>query len=255
MKMQPENDVTVSIITPVYNSERYIMEALQSVMNQTFTNWELIVVDDMSTDNTCRIVLEVCKKDPRVRLIKLKTHEGPSVARQEATKLAKGRFIAFLDSDDIWMKEKLKEQIDFMLLGNHAISCTAYEQINEVGERNGRILRPPYRANYNRVLLDCPIGNSTVVYDTEKLGKCYGPNIKNREDYALWLKILKRENYIWGYPQILTQYRIRKKSLSRNKIKLVYYHWILYRDFEHLSITKSLLHICIWGIIKLLKIK
>ena len=249
------NFFLVSVITPAHNSAQYIGEAIKSVQNQTVSNWEMLIIDDASTDRTCEIVEKFQINDKRVRLIKLPKNSGPSAARQKGTSEARGRFIAFLDSDDIWERSKLEKQLNFMLQNKYAISSTAYEKINDFGNTIGKIIIPPEKADYERVLLDCPVGNSTVVYDTSVLGKCYGPSIRNREDYGLWLRILKKEKYIWGYPQVLTYYRIRKHSLSRNKLKLVRYHWILYRDFEQLSVIRSIFHIVVWAIIKVLKIK
>ena len=245
----------VSIIMPAHNSEGFIKESIRSVQQQTFHDWELIIVDDASTDGTAGAVRALAQTDGRIKLLVLDSNQGPSTARQYATKVARGQYIAFLDSDDLWYPNKLRYQLAFMKEQGCAISCTAYEQIDEDGNYIGKTIRPPQRADYNRVLLSCPVGNSTVVYDTMKLGKCYAPDIKNREDYALWLKILKKEKYIFGISSILTKYRVRKDSQSRNKLKLIKYHWILYRDFEHLSFLRSVFHIVIWGFIKLLRIK
>lgn len=249
------NEVLVSIITPAFNSAQYISDAINSVQNQTLKNWEMLVVDDASTDNTANIVHSYSRNDVRIKYIGLETNQGPSVARQKGTIQAKGRYIAFLDSDDVWYESKLERQIKFMQDHNCAFSCTAYEQVDEVGRPLGKVITPPQKADYNRVLLDCPVGNSTVVYDTKILGKCFGPDIKNREDYGLWLKILKKENFVWGIRDILSKYRVRKKSQSRNKFKLVIYQWILYRDFEHLSVFRSLFHVLFWCTIKILRLK
>ena len=250
-----DNKVLVSIITPAYNSARYLPDTIYSVQNQTFQNWELIVVDDASKDETCKVVENLMTNDSRIILLRQNENMGPSFARQQGIKIARGRFIAFLDSDDLWDEKKLTLQLRFMLENSYAFTCTAYEQIDEDGESRGHVLVPPEKADYDRVLLDCPIGNSTVMYDTQILGKCYGPDLKNREDYALWLKILKQEKYVFGLPIVLTKYRIRRGSQSRNKLKLVRYHWVLYRKVEHLSLIKSAYHILIWGLIKLLGIK
>ena len=250
-----KKEVLVSVITPAYNSAKFIAETIKSVQLQTVTDWEMIVIDDASTDNTVEIVKHFLEIDKRIKLFSLKTNHGPSKARQLGTKLALGRYIAFLDSDDLWYVNKLERQINFMVEHNCAFSCTAYEQIDEEGHLKNRVITPPRFASYNRVILDCPVGNSTVIYDTWKIGKCYGPDIKNREDYGLWLKILKKEKFVFGLQETLSKYRIRRKSMASNKFKLVFYHWILYRDFEHLSIIRSLFHICFWCVIKILRIK
>lgn len=247
--------IEVSVITPTYNSASFIAEAIRSVQNQTFSSWEMIIVDDCSKDNTVDIVREFTLKDSRVKLIELKNNVGPGVARQIAVLQARGRFVAFLDSDDIWLEEKLTKQLDFMMKMHCAFSCTAYEQIDEKNKRIVKTLVPPLQADYDRVLLDCPIGNSTVMYDTQLLGKCFGPNVKNREDFALWLTILKKEAYVWGLPLVLARYRLRRGSVSSNKLKLVYYQWVLYRRVEQLTLCRTIFHICYWGMIKILGLK
>lgn len=254
-KVDISQQVLVSVITPAHNSALYISDAIESVQRQTLNNWEMFVIDDASSDNTATIVKSYSSKDKRIKYIGLQTNQGPSVARQKGTLLATGRYIAFLDSDDVWYESKLEQQIKFMQDHNCAFSCTAYEQVDEVGRPLGKVITPPQKADYNRVLLDCPVGNSTVVYDTKILGKCFGPDIKNREDYGLWLKILKKENFVWGIRDILSKYRVRKKSQSRNKFKLIIYQWILYRDFEHLSVLRSLFHVLFWCFIKVLRLK
>ena len=179
--------------------------------------------------------------------------------------------MAFLDSDDIWTEEKLKKQLAFMKKHDVAFSCTAYEQIDENGKVLNKIIKTVPKADYNRVLLDCPVGNSTVMYNVEKMGKFEVPNIRKRNDDALWLQMLKKEayisdipegasayekeKYIYGMRSVLMKYRIRQNSISSNKFKVIKYHWILYRNIEHLSIVRSIFHIAYWCVIKLLKIK
>lgn len=246
---------TVSIITPAYNCDKYIGFTINSVVSQTFQNWEMIIVDDCSTDNTSDIVLSYASKEPRIKYKKLEKNSGAAVARNVAMSMAKGQYIAFLDSDDLWHPGKLSTQIKFMQDNNYKFSCTDYEQIDESGNSLGKIIKCREKADYNRVLLDCPIGNSTVMYDVSQLGKFEVPDIRKRNDDALWLKMLKKEKYIYGLSQVLTQYRIRKDSISANKLKLVKYHWTLYRKIEKLNIIRSLFYIIHWGIIKVLKIK
>lgn len=245
----------VSIITPTYNCENYIVDTITSVQNQTYSDWEMIIVDDCSSDNTVNIIKNIGKNDSRIRLIVLRENSGAAVARTEAMRLAKGEYMAFLDADDIWIQEKLERQLKFMKDNNYSFTCTDYEQVNEVGESQNKIIKSIEKTDYNRLLLDCPVGNSTVMYNVKKMGKFEVPNIRKRNDDALWLKMLKKEQYIYGLPEVLMQYRIRPNSISSNKLKVVKYHWILYRDIEKLSITKSLFHIFYWVVIKILKIK
>ncbi|WP_066890575.1 glycosyltransferase family 2 protein [Clostridium nigeriense] len=245
----------VSIITPTYNCGKFIEETIKSVIDQSYDNWEMIIVDDCSTDNTKEVVEKYINNDKRIKYYLLEENSGAAVTRTKAMELASGNYIAFLDSDDLWMRDKLKNQLDFMKNNNYAFSCTAYEQIDEVGNPLNKVIKTKLKTDYNGILLSCPVGNSTVMYDVDKLGKFVVPNIRKRNDDALWLQILKKEKYIYGMPDILMKYRIRSNSISSNKIELVKYHWKLYREIENLSIIRSAFHICYWGVLKTLRIK
>ena len=245
----------VSVIMPTYNCGKFIKETIKSVANQTYKNWELIIVDDCSKDNTEEIVNRYVERDSRIKYHRLETNQGAAVARTKAMKMARGSYMAFLDSDDLWKNDKLEKQINFMEENSYNFTCTAYEQIDENNNLLNKIIRPKIKADYNRILLDCPVGNSTVMYNVDKLGKFEVPNIRKRNDDALWLQILKKEKYIYGLNEILMQYRIRQNSISSNKLDLIKYHWQLYRQIEHLSIFRSVFHICWWGMIKVLHIK
>ena len=245
----------VSIITPTYNCSKYIERTIKSVQNQTYKNWEMLIVDDCSTDNTIDIITEIMKSDKRIRYYVLENNSGAAVARTKAMQLANGEYIAFLDSDDIWKPNKLESQLLFMKQNNANITCTYYEQIDEDDSKLNKIIKSPKKTSYNRLLLDCPIGNSTVMYNAKTLGKFVVPNIRKRNDDALWLKMLKKEQYIYAIPEILAEYRVRKTSISSNKISLIKYHWKLYREIEQLNIFRSLFHIIMWCVIKILRIK
>lgn len=245
----------VSIITPTYNCGKYIAETVESVRSQTYTDWEMIIVDDCSQDNTQTIIKKYEKLDARIKYHCLSKNSGAAVARTKAMELARGQYIAFLDSDDLWMPNKLTKQIEFMQEKNYAFTCTSYQHMAEDGQLTDKILHAISKTDYNRLLLDCPVGNSTVMYDVSKMGKFKVPNIRKRNDDALWLAMLKKENYIHGLPDVLMKYRLRSKSISSNKISLLKYTWQLYRDIEHLSVFTSLWHICWWGIIKVFKLK
>ena len=245
----------VSIITPTYNCGKFIGETIESVQRQTYTNWEMVIVDDCSKDRTKEIVKEYINKDARIKYYCLKNNSGAAVARTRAMQLADGEYMAFLDADDLWSEDKLEKQIQFMRQNNYAFSCTAYEQIDEEGNLINKIVKTIPKTDYNRLLLDCPVGNSTVMYSVKKMGKFEVPNIRKRNDDALWVQMLKREKYIMGMPDVLMKYRIRKNSISSNKLKVIKYHWILYRKIEHLNIFRSLFHIGYWCLIKSVKIK
>ena len=220
----------VSIITPTYNCAEFIGETIDSVQSQTYISWEMIIVDDCSTDNTKEIVEKYSKNDKRIKYYCMISQSGAAKARTRAMQLAQGEYIAFLDSDDLWISDKLEKQLTFMKQHDVAFTCTAYEQIDEEGKLLNRIVKTVPKVNYNRVLLDCPIGNSTVMYSVKKMGKFEVPNIRKRNDDALWLQMLKKEEYIYGMRNVLMRYRIRQNSISSNKLKLIKYHWILYRD-------------------------
>lgn len=245
----------VSIITPTYNCAEYIAETIESVQNQTYQNWEMIIVDDCSIDNTKDVVQPYIEADSRISYYELKQNSGAAVARTTSMKMAKGDYMAFLDSDDLWYPEKLEKQIAYMKKNNYAFTCTKYEQIDENSELLGKIIKVIPKTNYNRLLLDCPVGNSTVMYDVTKMGKFKVPDIKKRNDDALWLRMLKKEKYIYGMDEVLMKYRVRKNSISSNKMQLIKYHWHLYREIEHLGVLRSTFHIVYWCIIKVLKIK
>ena len=248
-------DKLVSIITPTYNCAKFIGRTIESVQAQTYTNWEMIIVDDRSEDNTKEIVENYMKNEPRIKYHLLEVNSGAAVARTTSMKLAKGSYMAFLDSDDIWTPDKLEKQLKWMEITGHAFTCTAYEQIDEEDKLLGKTIKTIAKTDYNRLHLDCPVGNSTVMYNVEKMGKFEVPNIRKRNDDALWLMMLKKEKYIWGLSDVLMKYRIRQNSISSNKLKVIKYHWILYREIEHLSIPRSVFHIGYWCVIKVLKIK
>lgn len=245
----------VSIITPTYNCGKFIGETIESVLRQTYQNWELIIVDDCSQDNTKAVVERYLNQDRRIKYFLLETNCGAAVARNKAMEMASGKYMAFLDSDDLWLPQKLEQQIAFMEANHYNFVCTAYEQIDEAGRPLDKIISVKDKTDYNGILLSCPVGNSTVMYNVEKLGKFVVPDIRKRNDDALWLQILKKEKYIYGMFDVLMQYRVRSNSISSNKLSLIKYHWKLYRDIEHLSVFRSAFHIGCWVLIKLLGIK
>lgn len=251
--MKTKKDL-VSIIMPTYNCGAFIEETIKSVLNQTYDDWELIITDDCSSDNTKDVVSKYLK-DKRIKYNRFSKNSGPAAARNNSMKLAVGEYMAFLDSDDLWETNKLEKQLAFMKENDFNFTCTAYEQIDENGNSLNKIINPKTKANYNRILLDCPVGNSTVMYNVSKLGKFEVPNIRKRNDDALWLQILKKEKYIYGTNDVLMKYRVRSNSVSSNKLSLIKYHWQLYREIEHLSIIRSCFHIGYWCFIKVFHLK
>lgn len=245
----------VSVITPTYNCGGFIAETIESVQKQNYTLWEMIIVDDCSTDDTKKVVEDFLRQDDRIKYYCLEKNSGAAVARTKAMELATGQYIAFLDSDDLWMPDKLTRQIAFMKENKYAFTSTSYQHMAENGVMLDKILKAVDRTDYNRLLLDCPVGNSTVMYDVSKMGKFEVPNIRKRNDDALWLAMLKKEKYIYGLSDVLMKYRLRNDSISSNKWSLVKYTWQLYREIEHLTVFSSICHICWWGVIKTFRLK
>lgn len=237
----------VSIIMPAYNCEKYISEAIMSVQQQTYSDWELIIIDDCSIDSTLKIIKNFAVTDNRIKVEKNDKNAGAAISRNNAIKIATGRYVAFLDSDDIWNKNKLKKQIAFMEKNGYLFSCTSYNKIDENSEDLGITINA-LTVNYEGLLYRCP-GNSTVIYNCEKLGKFFIPSIKKRNDYIMWLKVIKNAGTLYGLDEILSSHRVGIHSISSNKISLIKYHWIVYRDFEKLSVLKTI-YLCFFWIIR-----
>ena len=241
----------VSIIMPAYNCGKYIEDSIRSVIAQTVTDWELQIVDDCSTDNTREVVERLAAQEPRIHYSCLAQNGGPAVARNEALRRAAGRYVAFLDSDDLWEPEKLERQLAFMEQTGAKMSATAYDQLDENGGSLPTVCLPPHRTTYRKMLrLSNPIGNSTVMYDQNALGKFEVPPIRKRNDFALWLKILKKTSVCAGMDDILTHYRVRTNSVSSNKLAQAKYHWQLYREIEGMSMVASAFYVGCWACVK-----
>ena len=252
--MENKKEELVSIIMPAYNCGDFIGIALDSVINQSYKNWEVIVVDDCSTDNTADVVQEYIKNDNRIKYHKLEKNSGAAVARNKAVDLASGKYMAFLDSDDVWFPEKLTKQIGFMEENDYGFTCTSYTKIDEQGEYLNRTIVAQPRRDYDGVLKTCP-GNSTVIYNAKKLGKFKIPDIKKRNDYVMWLQVIKKEKYLYGIEEPLGSHRIRTEGISSNKKSLVGYHWKVYREIENLSLLKSSYLIVYWVIATVFKLR
>ncbi|MGN1370254.1 MAG: glycosyltransferase family 2 protein [Aristaeellaceae bacterium] len=241
----------VSVIMPTYNCGRFIAASIRSVLAQTVTDWELQIVDDCSTDDTREVVAAFTAQSPRIHYTCLGRNGGPAVARNEALRRAAGRYIAFLDSDDLWLPDKLERQIAFMEKTGVPFTATAYRQMDESGCTLPTICLPPHRTSYHKMLrLSNPIGNSTVMYDQDALGPFEVPPIRKRNDFALWLKILKKTPVCAGMDDVLTHYRVRTNSVSSNKLAQAKYHWQLYRRMEKLGVLRSTFYLGCWAFVK-----
>lgn len=240
------NEPLVSIITPVYNAERFLSDTIKSVQNQTYKNWEILLIDDCSKDNSAQIIKEFQKYDNRIKYIKLKKNSGASVSRNEGIRNAKGRFIAFVDSDDIWKPEKLEIQIKYMLKENLGFTFTSYRYMKENGELTNKIAKAPSKINYNGLLKNTIIGCSTVVIDREIVDYFEMPLVRMGQDTATWLQILRKEKYAYGIEQDLVNYRLVGESLSSNKIIALKRTWNTYRNVEKLGLLKSSYVFCFY---------
>lgn len=232
------NKPKVSVITPVYNAEKFLSETIESVLNQTNKSFEYLLVDDCSTDYSANIIQEYAKNDSRIKYIKLRENSGAAVARNTGLENATARYIAFIDSDDMWYPEKLEKQLNFMQDENKAFTYTKYERISEEGELLGA---PgfPSKLNYSGLLKNTAIACSTVVIDREVIGDFRMPLVRKGQDTATWLKILKTHDYAYLIDEVLNQYRTRKGSLSSNKTGALKRTWNTYRNIEKLPLPKA----------------
>jgi glycosyltransferase involved in cell wall biosynthesis len=228
----------VTVITANYNAADFIVQTIESVLAQEYENWEMIIIDDLSSDGSIEIIQDYIKKDSRIRLIQLDKNGGPAVARNTGIKEGKGRYIAFLDSDDIWTKDKLNKQITFMQVNNIPFSYASYDLIDEDNNDKGEFLVQG-KVNYTDLLKTCDIGCLTAVYDTHILDKTEMPLILRRQDYGLWLRLLKKTEYAYAMEDKVGIYRLRKSSISSNKRKAAGYQWKIYREIEKLNIVSS----------------
>ncbi|WP_299052950.1 glycosyltransferase family 2 protein [uncultured Polaribacter sp.] len=229
----------VSIITPCFNSENFIAETIESVVNQTFKNWELIIVDDLSTDNSLQIINSYAKKDLRIKVHQLKNNSGTAIARNKAIELSKGNFIAFLDSDDLWIPSKLEHQLKFMLDNKLPLSYTSYKIMNA---NSIEIEKPIYcdsKMTYKKMLYSNKIGCLTAMYNKDIIGKIYMPNIRKRQDYGLWLFILKKYSHASGMRGIYASYRKTNNSISNNKIEMIKWNFKLFYEVEKFSFFRA----------------
>jgi teichuronic acid biosynthesis glycosyltransferase TuaG len=231
-------DDLVSIITPAYRAGPYIQETIRSAQQQAFSQWEMLVVDDLSPDDTCERVTQMASLDARVRLIKQSKNQGPAVARNAALEAAAGRFIAFLDADDCWLPGKLESQLAFMAQNGAAISYTDFRRVSEDGKRLGHRIVVPERLSYHQLLGNTAIATSTVIVDQMKAGRIRMP-IAPYDDLAAWLSILRRGHIARGLREDLMRYRVLNGSISRNKLRSASWVWKTYREIEGLSLLRS----------------
>ncbi len=228
----------ISIVIPVYNAEKYLKETIENIKSQTYKNWELILINDKSTDESKKVAIPYLNQ--KIKWIDLEKNSGPAIARNRGIKEAKGDYLVFQDADDLWDKEKLSKQLSFMREKQCAFSFTGYEFADEHGNPNGKKVFIPERINYKQALKNTTISTITVMFDLEKLNieDIAMPNI-GAEDTATWWKILKKVDYAYGLNEILSYYRRSGKTQSSNKLKAINKAWRLYRQAEGFGIIKS----------------
>lgn len=219
----------VSIITPSFNCADYIGQTIESIQAQTYPEWELLVTDDCSTDNSREIIRRYADRDNRIRLFKLDKNSGAGVARNNSIKEAKGRYIAFCDSDDRWYPDKLQKQLAFMAEKDCPLSYTSYDTCDEKGKRMGYV-ECLDSLSYTKIIRDNGIGCLTAMYDCQKIGKHYMPSIRKRQDWCLWIDIIRHHGKAFGLKQPLALYRVRSGSISSNKIEMLRYNFNVYHD-------------------------
>lgn len=231
----------VSVIMPVHNAEKYLSESISSVLQQTYPYWELLIVDDCSTDNSLAIINRYAVLDARIRCLKTDAPSGsPCLPRNLGIKAAQGRFIAFLDSDDCWLPNKLEQQLClFGETGTIGLVFSDYEKMSEEGERNNRVIKAPMKVSYKQLLRGNVIGCLTAVYDTAKVGKMFFMQ-HTHEDYILWLSILKKGVVAVNTGTVEALYRVRRNSVSSNKLKVLSWQWDIYRNIEKTGLLKAM---------------
>ncbi|WP_445711768.1 glycosyltransferase family 2 protein [Flavobacterium sp.] len=236
----------VSIITPTFNSANFIEETIKSVQSQTYTDWEMIIVDDGSTDTTARIIELLSKTDNRIHFYKLEKNSGPAVARNMGIEKAKGKFMTFIDADDIWFPDFIKKSIDVIKQTNIPFVFSSYKRANEKLEFVYSDFIVPNKVTYTDILKSNSISCLTAFVDIKTLGKKRMPLIRKRQDMGLWLQYLKITPFAYGIQETQAIYRIRKNSLSRKKSDLIKYQWQFYREVEKLNIIQSSYYMLHW---------
>jgi len=251
-------DFLVSVIMPAYNASKYISESISSVLTQTYSNLELIVIDDCSTDNTVHIVKKILQDEDRLSLIENKENSGPGISRNKGIKKSRGQYVAFLDSDDLWLKGKLNDQIEFMHSKNAAISFTSFRRFNLDDSDVGRLITVPDSLDYHGLLKNTAIATSTVVIDRYIVGEIVLTNVSKDyvEDYLLYYSVIKKCGFAFGLNKDLMRYRVVSNSFSRNKYKYAKKVWRTYRDIEGLNVFLSgyyFMHYAFRGVLKYAK--
>lgn len=247
-------DKLVSIITPAWKAESFIKTTIDSVIQQTHKDWEMIIVDDCSPDNTFSVVEEIAKHDSRIRLIRHEKNSGPATARNTGCSVARGRWVAMLDSDDSWLPDKLEKQLEFHRKKNCVLTYTAYRRVNSDYTQIGDVIRIPDTVTYNELLGNTAIATSTVMMDRTKTGNIHFKKMYY-DDFGCWLDLLRNGDKAYGLQEDLMRYRVLSHSVSRNKLRSAHEVWKTYRNIEKLPLLQSLYYFTSYSINALLKYK
>lgn len=240
----------VSIVTPNYNCFNFISQTIESVLAQSYQNWEMLIIDDCSTDGSFQVAQQYAKKDSRIKVYQMEYNSGAALCRNKAIELSRGQYIAFLDSDDIWVIEKLEKQLTFMQENNCDFSFSEYEHIDEKGKSLGIKAKIIKHLTYKKMLFHCFPGCLTVIYDQSITGKIYADDVKRNNDHALFLRVLKNTKNAMGIQRILGLYRVRKGSISRNKFKMIKSYITVLHDFEKINYITSFFYMVTQTFIK-----
>ncbi|MBA6353594.1 glycosyltransferase family 2 protein [Colwellia sp. BRX9-1] len=243
-----------TIITPIYNAEEFLEETLQSILDQSYSHWESILINDNSTDKSLNIANKFVALDSRFKIINNKVSGGAAKARNSGIEIAEGRFIAFLDSDDIWAKDKLEKQIKYMKINAVGFTYTNYSQFGDVVNSNVNILAPK-KLTYSQLVKANYIGCLTVVYDVLEFGKFYFPLTKKRHDFALWLSMLKQFDYAYNVDESLANYRVHGNSLSSNKKDAFQSYFYILHNIEGINKITSICYTVRFSLLSIIKKK
>ena len=244
MIMSLYNNKTVSVIIPVYNVAKYITHTIDSILNQSYKDVEIVLVDDCSTDNSAEIIANYTSSHSNVIYWKLEKNQGAAVARNKALSLAKGRYVAFLDSDDVWCEGKLEKQLALMNEKDAAISCTAMDTIDECGKSLGSVRKVRETIDYNFLLHNTMIATSTVLVDRNITGNFQMPLRRGGQDYATWLMLMRNGTICYGLNDVLSHYRVLPNSLSSNKWKSVKQVWQIQTKDEGINKISASINVC-----------
>ncbi len=236
----------VSIITPSYNSAKFIAETIQSAQNQTYQNWEMIIIDDGSSDETESVVLSLSQNDNRIQFHKLNQNSGPAIARNTGIEKASGDYMTFIDADDIWFPTFIENNIKTIQETGIPFVFSSYRRANEQLEFIYSDFIVPNKVSYTDILKSNSISCLTAFVDIKKLGKKYMPLIRKRQDMGLWLNYLKVIPFAHGIQETQAIYRIRENSLSRKKLDLIKYQWQFYREVEKLNVFQATYYMLHW---------